>query len=262
MARSAFRTKPARDGLHDHKQLRLMLFGPLDFALMIPGLVLGLYAQSKLTSTYRRYAGEPVESGLSGAEAARIILDRAGLRDVKVEPVPGRLTDHYDPNQRGLFLSEEIYHGRSIAALGVAAHEAGHALQHQAAYAPLQLRMLMVPATNFATKAVFFIMGLGLMLTMIGIVSPALFAAILPYGIGAYAVITVFHMITLPVEFDASRRARERLAQLGLIRGHEQDSVRRVLNAAALTYVAALVASLSELLRWVLISRGLNSDRD
>ena len=234
-----------------------MIFWPFD-VLMIPGLLVGLYAQFKLNSTYQRYVREPVESGLSGAEAARVILDRAGLPEVEVAPVAGHLTDHYDPIKRALFLSEENFAGRSIAAVGVSAHEAGHALQHQAAYAPLKLRMMLVPATNFASQAAFLIFGVGMMLTYLGIVSKALFVALLPYAIGAYAVVTFFQLITLPVEYDASRRAKEQLLRLGLISSRERDSVARVLNAAALTYVAALISSMLELLRMILISRHLD----
>ncbi len=227
--------------------------------LLIPGLLIGMWAQMKLMSTYRRYSRQPALSGLSGAEAAREILDRAGLRDMPVKVVPGHLTDHYDPIKRALFLSEENYYGRSVAAVGVAAHEAGHALQHQAAYAPLQLRMMMVPATNFASTAVYLILGVGFLLTMLGIVSVKLLAALLPYAVGAYAVVTLFQLITLPVEYDASRRAREALVRVGIIQGPEARAVSAVLNAAALTYVAALVTAVLELLRLFLIARSMQN---
>ncbi|MCZ7637940.1 MAG: zinc metallopeptidase [Verrucomicrobia bacterium] len=238
-----------------------LFFGPWDW-LMIPGLLLGAWAQMKLMSTYRRYAQQPVETGLSGAEAAREILDRAGLRNMPVNMVPGHLTDHYDPTKRALFLSEENYHGRSIAAVGVAAHEAGHALQHKAAYAPLQWRMMMVPATNVCSKAVWLILFGGMILMMLRIITPALFGMLLPYAIGAFAVVTLFQLITLPVEYDASRRAKQELSAIGIVRGHETGAVSRVLNAAALTYVAALVTSMLELLRLVLIARSFGSSDD
>jgi hypothetical protein len=234
-----------------------LFFGPYDW-LMIPGLLLGLYAQIRLSSTYGRYVRAPVESGFSGAEAAREILDEAGLTQVPVEPVEGRLTDHYDPTKRALFLSAENYHGRSLAAVGVAAHEAGHALQHKAAYAPLQLRMALVPVTNFASMACWLILGVGFFLAMFRIISPGLYRELLPYAIGAFAVVTFFQFITLPVEYDASRRAKEQLVRLGVIRRHEQGAVNEVLGAAALTYVAALVTSVMELLRLVLIARGMD----
>lgn len=235
-----------------------LFFGPWDW-LMIPGLLLGIWAQMKLMSTYRRYSEQPVETGLSGAEAAREILDRAGLSKVPVSMVPGQLTDHYDPMKRALFLSEGNYHGRSIAAVGVAAHEAGHALQHKAAYAPLQLRMMLVPATNIASKAVWIILLGGSLLMTFRLISPALFGALLPYAIGAFAVVTLFQLITLPVEYDASRRAKQQLAEIGIVRPNESGAVSRVLSAAALTYVAALVTSVLELLRLVMIARGFSS---
>jgi Zn-dependent membrane protease YugP len=234
-----------------------LFFSPYDW-LMIPGLVLGIYAQFKLSATYRRFAEQPVNSGLSGAETARELLDQAGLHQVPVEMVPGHLSDHYDPTRRALCLSEANYYGRSVSAVGVAAHEAGHALQHQEAYAPMQLRMAMVPATNFASTAVWLILGVGFLLTMFGLLSPRLYAKLLPFAIGAYGVVTFFQLVTLPVEYDASRRAKDYLVRLGLVRGDEVGAVRQVLSAAALTYVAALVTSVLELLKLVLIARSLD----
>jgi hypothetical protein len=219
--------------------------------VIVPGILLGLYAQIKLSSTYNRYSRTPIQSGLSGAEAAREILDRAGLTGMPVEEVGGHLTDHYDPLKKALLLSSENYHNRSVAAVGVAAHEAGHALQHKAAYAPLQWRMAMVPVTNVASKAVFWIMVLGMVLQLFMFVGIA---------IAAFAIITVFQLITLPVEYDASRRAKEQLLRLGIVQNHEVPAVGKVLNAAGLTYVAAMVASLLQLLHFIMIARG--SDRD
>jgi len=217
----------------------------------LPGVVLGLYAQFKLTATYNRYLQVPTESGLSGEEAAREVLDAAGLSDVPVEEVPGRLTDHYDPTKRALFLSSENFHGRSVSAVGVAAHEAGHALQHKEAYAPLHLRMALVPITNVASQAVYWIMLLAIIMHFARLVWPAIIA---------FSIITLFQLITLPVEFDASRRAKEQLSRLGLVRQDERAAVNKVLGAAALTYVAAMVASLFDLLHFVMIAR--NSERD
>src|SRR5688572_21843178 len=130
---------------------------PIFWMFLIPGLLLGMYAQMRLTSTYGRYVRQPIATGLTGAQAAREILDRAGLHNMPVNMVRGHLTDHYDPMKKALFLSEENYHGSGIAAVGVAGHEAGHAFQHQASYAPLKLRMTMVPITSFATQAAFFL---------------------------------------------------------------------------------------------------------
>jgi Zn-dependent membrane protease YugP len=217
----------------------------------LPGLILGLYAQFKLTSTYNKYIQVPNESGLSGAQAAREILDSSGLPDVPVAEVAGRLTDHYDPAKRALFLSSDNFHGRSVAAVGVAAHEAGHALQHKAAYVPLHLRMVLVPITGFASQAVYWILLLGMFMHFARLVWPAIIA---------FSIITLFQLITLPVEFDASRRAKEMLLRLGLVRKEESRAVSQVLSAAALTYVAAMVASLFDLLHFVMIAR--NSERD
>jgi Zn-dependent membrane protease YugP len=214
--------------------------------VMLPGLLIGLWAQAKLMAAYNRYRRVPTSSGLSGAEAARAILDRAGLFDVPVGEVPGHLTDHYDPTKRALFLSSENFHGRSVAAIGVAAHEAGHALQHQAAYAPLNLRMAMVPVTQFASMAVFGILLLGILLHM---------SKLLWVAVALFAVVTLFQLITLPVEFDASRRARVQLFELGLVHQEEAEGVSRVLNAAALTYVAALVTAILQLLYYISLAQ-------
>jgi uncharacterized protein len=218
---------------------------------VLPGLLLGFYAQFKLSSTYARYVHEPVASGLSGAEAAREILDRAGLQSMPVEEVSGHLTDHYDPSKKALFLSSENYHNRSLAAVGVAAHEAGHALQHKAAYAPMQLRMAMVPVMGFATNAAMWIFMLGYFMQM------AKFAF---FGIIVFGIITAFQLVTLPVEWDASRRAKEQLFAMGIVHQQERVGVSRVLNAAALTYVAAMVSSFMTLLHFIMIFRA--SDRD
>jgi len=225
----------------------VMGLDPMYFAFLLPGFLLGLYAQFRLSTTYGRYSQVGLASGVSGAQAARTILDRAGLQDMAVNVVPGHLTDHYDPMKKALFLSEENYHGRSIAAVGVAAHEAGHALQHKAAYAPLHIRMAMVPITNFATQASFFLFFGGMFL---GLLKMALLAVVI------YGIVTVFQMITLPVEYDASRRAKQQLSSLGIVQGSEAGAVGSVLNAAALTYVAAMVSSLLTLLYWLSVLRG------
>jgi Zn-dependent membrane protease YugP len=219
--------------------------------LFIPGLLLGLYAQFKLSATYSKYIGVGVASGISGAEAAREILDRAGLTEMPVEEVPGHLTDHYHPLKKALYLSSENFRGRSIAAVGVAAHEAGHALQHQAAYAPLQIRMALVPVTNFASQASMWIFVLGMFMSI---------SKLALLGIIVFGIITLFQFVTLPVEFDASRRAKAQLIRLGLVHSHEHRAISKVLNAAALTYVAAMVSSLFTLLHFIMLARG--NDRD
>ena len=216
----------------------------------LPGLLLGLWAQWRLHAAFGKFSRVPVESGLTGAQAARRILDSAGLTDVSVEEVAGQLTDHYDPTKRALFLSTDNYHGNSVAAVGVAAHESGHALQHQAAYAMLDLRMALVPVTNFASTIYGAILLLGWIMGMMKFM--------LPVVIVVFGVITLFQLITLPVEFDASRRAKEQLFRLGLVRESERAGVAQVLDAAALTYVAALVGSLLTLLYYITAARNRN----
>jgi len=213
----------------------------LYFLFAIPGLLLGIWAQIKLSHAYDKYSQVGVDSGMTGAEAAREILDHAGLVNVPVEEVAGHLSDHYDPMKRALFLSSENFHGQSIAAVGVAAHESGHALQHQASYGLFNFRMAIVPMTQFASvayMAIFFI----------GIIFRSLFPTLITVAILLFSVTTVFQLVTLPVEYDASRRAKEQLFRLGLVHEHERAGVSKVLDAAALTYVAALVSSVLQLL--------------
>jgi len=218
--------------------------------VVIPGVLLGIWAQIKLSSTYGTYSRVGNARGLTGADAAREILDSAGLHSMPVNEVGGHLTDHYDPSKRALFLSSENYHGQSLAAVGVAAHEAGHALQHKAAYAPLHLRMALVPITNFATIASGVIAMLGYLVGMLPM--------FLNIAIVVFTIIAFFQLVTLPVEFDASRRAKEQLFRLGLIREEERPGVSKVLNAAALTYVAALVTAVLQLLQFVMAARDRN----
>jgi Zn-dependent membrane protease YugP len=215
--------------------------------IAIPGVIVGLYAQFKLMSAYGKYSQVPAQNGLSGAQAAREILDQAGLQNIPVEEVGGQLTDHYDPTKKALFLSTDNFRGTSLAAVGVSAHEAGHALQDKAAYAPLKLRMALVPITQFASFAWMGILLLGMILRMF---DKFLGAAILIFSIMAF-----FQLVTLPVEYDASRRAKERLFSLGIVQAGEREGVSKVLSAAALTYVAALVASVLQLLQFVMLAR-------
>jgi len=226
-----------------------MIFSIEHLLFMLPAMAFGLWAQFKLSSAYGQFSRVGLYSGLTGAEAAREILDRAGLHDVPVREVGGHLTDHYDPTKRALCLSSDNFHGRSIAAVGVAAHEAGHALQHQVSYAPLNLRMALVPVTQFASYAWVGVIILGLLL------GGALSAKLIWLAIGIFSVMMFFQLITLPVEFDASKRAKEQLLSMGLVRGNESEGVSKVLNAAALTYVAALVSSVMTLLYYLTLVR-------
>jgi len=207
--------------------------------LIVP-MLLGMWAQSRVTSAFRRWSQVRATSGLTGAEAAREIMDAANIHDVDIVQVNGMLGDHYDPTQKRLCLSAETYGSPSVAAVGVAAHETGHAIQHARAYAPLKWRMAIVPATAIASRILPFVVFGGFILGLLGLIK---------IGILCYGVLLVFQLVTLPVEFDASRRAKIVLGQLGIIQaGQETAGVNAVLDAAALTYVAAFVATLGNLL--------------
>lgn len=220
--------------------------------IAIPGVLLGLYAQMKLQATYKRFLAIRGRAGLTGAQAARTILDDAGLNSMPIKMVSGTLSDHYDPMRKQLCLSHDNYHGQSLAALGVAAHEAGHALQHQKAYAMFQLRMFLVPATKFASAAYLPIFLLGMFGNFLPIA--------IDFIIAIFIIMAFFQLVTLPVEFDASKRAKVQLDRLGLIASDERKGVSKVLNAAAMTYVAALVTSVLELAKFVLIRNMLNDE--
>jgi len=215
-----------------------MIFDPLYLIIILPGVLIGIWAQIKLHHAYGKYSQVPVESGMTGAEAAREILDQAGLNDMPVEEIPGKLSDHYDPAKRALFLSSDNFHGRTVAAVGVAAHEAGL----------FNVRMALVPVTQFASMAWMGILLVGAFFHM--------FAQFLLIAIAIFAVMTLFQLVTLPVEYDASRRAKEQLFRLGLVHEDERMGVSRVLDAAALTYVAALVTSVLELVYFILRAQG------
>jgi Zn-dependent membrane protease YugP len=217
-------------------------FDPLWLVFAIPGLLLGIWAQFKLSHAYGKYSQVRVDSGMTGAEAAREILDHAGLTNVPVEEIPGRLSDHYDPTKKALFLSSDNFSGQSVAAVGVAAHEAGHALQHQAAYGLFNFRMAIVPITQFANYAWMGILLFG------WILARQHYSTIITMAVGIFSILTLFQLVTLPVEYDASRRAKDQLFRLGLVHEHERAGVSKVLDAAALTYVAALVTTVMQLL--------------
>ncbi len=211
------------------------------FLILILALsLLSFWAQSAFTAAFRRWSRVPASSGLSGAEAAAAVLRHGGVFDVRIEAVPGRLSDHYDPRVKVLRLSPEVYSGRSVAAMGVAAHEAGHAIQHARNYAPLELRNLAVPTASLGSSLGFPLIFLGLIFRM-----PYLAVA----GVVFFAAVVLFQLITLPVELDASRRAAVVLEETGIVRsGEEAAGVRKVLGAAAMTYVAAAISGLAMLL--------------
>jgi len=211
---------------------------------LIPVMLFAMWAQSRVKSTYRKYLDVPGSQGLSGREAARRLLDAAGLSAVQIESVAGELTDHYDPRVKVLRLSASNFDGRSVAALGVACHEAGHAIQHGAGYAPLQMRQAIWPVTSFGSN-------LAMPLFLIGFLFQ--FPLLMDLGIVFYAVAAVFALVTLPVEFDASRRAVELLTRHGIVTREERGHVSTVLNAAALTYVAGALMAVVQLVRLIVL---------
>ena len=216
--------------------------------LIIAPLLLGLLAQWRVKSAFGKYSAIRASSNISGADAARQVLASEQIQDVEVVEINGMLGDHYDPSTKRLCLSSAVYHEPSIAALGIAAHEAGHAIQHARHYGPLRLRMALVPITMYASKALPFIMIGGFMFNVLGLIK---------LGILCYLVLAVFQIITLPVEFDASARAKVVLRQMGLVSaGDEATGVNRVLDAAAWTYVAAFVAVLGNLFYLIMATQG------
>jgi Zn-dependent membrane protease YugP len=214
---------------------------------IIPALLLSIYAQFKVKSTFNRYSRVRSSRGLSGAEAANTILRRNGLSTVSVEPIRGSLTDHYDPTVKTLRLSETVYGSNSISAIGVAAHEVGHAIQHQQQYGPLALRHKLVPVTNFASSASFPILLVGYFINSLDLVM---------IGILLFSAVVLFHVVTLPVELNASNRAVMQLSDAGIISSNEVPMVKKVLGAAALTYLAATLSAIANLLYYLAIFGG------
>lgn len=215
--------------------------------LLVPGIILSLYAQIKVKSTFKKYSKTKAVSGITGAQASRRLLDQAGLADVAVEEVPGELSDHYDPRSRVLRLSAGVGRSDSLAALGVAAHETGHAIQHANGYVPMKIRSAVVPVASFGSS-------LGPMIFIAGLFISS-FRPLMTIGIALFTAAVVFQIVTLPVEFDASSRAMKLLQTNGMIVQNEAQGARKVLTAAALTYVAAALMSILTLVRMVLISR-------
>lgn len=219
--------------------------------LVLPAVLVSLWAQLRVKSTFAKYSRQMVRSGMTGAQASQYIQQANGIR-TGLEAVSGSLSDHYDPRNNTIRLSQDVYGRATVAAVGVAAHETGHALQHAEGYGPVKLRTRMVPVTNFAS-------GLSPILIILGIVFSMTTLAYA--GIALFSVATLFQLVTLPVEFNASRRAVVALEQSGQFSDEEMRGVRRVLTAAALTYVAALFVSLMSLLRLILLVSGRNSRR-
>lgn len=217
------------------------------FFFMIPGLIVTLWASAKVRSTFRKYQNVPVLSGLTGAQAARQILDRNGLHAVRVERVGGNLTDHYDPKTNVVRLSDATYNSASVGAVGVAAHECGHAVQHATGYGPIKLRNAIVPVCNIGSRLSIPLIFVGFFINMLGLVY---------VGIALFALAVLFQLVTLPVEFNASSRALATLNDTAMMTPEEVGGARQVLSAAALTYVAALLQSLLQLLYYLTLVGG------
>ncbi len=230
-----------------------MFFDPMYFVFAMPPMLLGLWAQFKVKSAFKKYSQVRTQSGVSGAEAARRILQRSGLGNVTIETAQGMLSDHYDPGQKVLRLSDEVYRLPSIASVGVAAHEAGHALQDKMGYAPLQLRSFMVPAVTVGSN-------IGPILFMAGMFLAGTLGTTLAWaGIILFGGTALFALVTLPVELDASRRAKELLVSQGIVSNAEMKGVNAVLDAAALTYVAAAAQAIMQLVYFLSVINRRNS---
>ena len=226
--------------------------------LLIPAFILAMYAQSKVNSTFNKYSRLRSRSGMTGAEVAEELMHRAGIYDVRIERIHGNLTDHYDPMHKVLRLSDPVYSSTSLAAIGVAAHETGHAVQHNVGYVPLSLRSAMVPLTNLSSRLAMPLIFLGV---LFGYNSSSSFGyTLIQGGIILFALAVLFSIVTLPVEFNASSRAVKMLGNYGILSTDELEPVKKVLGAAALTYVASAVSAILSLLRLILIF-GRRDDR-
>ena len=220
--------------------------------LVLPCILLSLWASANVNSTFKRYSGQYSRRGLTGAQAAERVLRSNGVTNVRIERVSGNLTDHFDPRSNVIRLSDNVYGNTSTAAIGVACHEAGHAVQYAQDYAPIRIRSAVIPATNLGSKLAMPLILLGLLIGFKGDLSYFL----IYLGIGCFGLSLVFQLVTLPVEFDASRRAMAAIAQSELLTEEEQRGARKTLSAAALTYVAATAVALSQLLRLLILFGG------
>jgi Zn-dependent membrane protease YugP len=214
--------------------------------ILIPALIIAMWAQFNIKSTFNKYSKIYSSMGYRGKDVARIILDAHGLFDIPIEMVRGKLTDHYDPEKKVVRLSQEVYEGTSLASIGVAAHEIGHAIQHKENYGPIRLRTALVPIASLGSNASWMLFFMGIIFS----IKPLITA-----GIVLFAAVVLFQVVTLPVEFNASNRAIAVLQSKGILVGDEINGARKVLNAAALTYVAAVITALAQLARLILLSR-------
>jgi len=219
-----------------------MFFDPMYFIFLAPALILAGYAQIKVKRTFSKYSKVAGSQGLTGAEAAHMMLERQGISGIRIEPIQGMLSDHYDPRNKVLRLSPKVYGNRSLSALGVACHEAGHAIQDANGYAPLKLRSAMVPATNIGSKLSWVVIFAGFILNQ---------QPLIGVGIALFSLVVLFSLVTLPVEWDASRRAKLALADGGILSTEETMGASKVLNAAFLTYLASAISAVLTLLYYL-----------
>lgn len=235
------------------------MFDPLYFLFIGPALLLSLWASFRTRKAFTKYSQVRTLRGLTGAQAAKAILDRAGIYDVQVVPTHGMLTDHYNPTNKTLALSEAVYASSSVAAVGVACHEAGHALQHAEGYKPMWLRSVLVPTANIGSSIGYIVMMLGLFMVYAG---SQMGPGIVLLGAALFSLVLLFQIVTLPVEFDASARAKRLALANGIVLEQEREGIDRVLNAAALTYVAAAISTLMTLLYFLFRAGLLGGRRD
>lgn len=226
--------------------------------LVLPCILLSLWASANVNSTFKRYSTQYSRRGLTGAEAAERVLRANGVTGVRIERISGDLTDHFDPRSNVIRLSDNVYGNTSTAAIGVACHEAGHAVQYAQDYVPIRIRSAVIPATNLGSKLAMPLILIGLLINSLGDLSYFL----IYLGIACFGLSLVFQLVTLPVEFDASHRAMEAIAQTELLTQEEQQGARKTLRAAALTYVAATAVALSQLLRLIILFGGNRRRRD
>ncbi|MCF0136741.1 MAG: zinc metallopeptidase [Oscillospiraceae bacterium] len=220
--------------------------------LVLPAVLFSMWASSRVNSTFEKYSRQYTRRGITGAQAARFVLDRNGLTNVRIEHISGNLTDHYDPGSNVIRLSDSVYGSTSTAAIGVACHETGHAIQHAVGYAPVKIRTAIVPVTNIGSKLSIPLIIVGIALSSVGQV----FVSIAYLGCALFGICVVFQLVTLPTEFNASRRALSCIEADSLLVGDELQGAKKTLSAAALTYVAALAVTLMQFLRLLLLVSG------
>lgn len=239
------------------KEIEMYSLYYLSYIIMIPAMLLVTYAQFKVSSNFSRYSRVSGGRGITGAEAAKRMLEKNGLTDVVIRPVAGSLTDHFDPRTNTVNLSEPVYNSDSVSAVGVACHECGHAMQYAHHYAPLVFRNSIVPVVNIASSFSWGLVIAGIMLMAISETQSALGSMLLNIGIVAFLLVVLFHLVTLPVELDASHRAVVQISEMGLVAPENEQGVKKVLSAAAMTYLGALVMAIANLLR-ILVLAGMS----